>query len=104
MQVVAEQLKRWFAEPVESVFLQVPRALAASCLSAGVDISILLFLVSICGWDPKVAAIAGYFGGGVLQYILCSLWVFPNSPDNPATGFLTFLALSLVGLAITYAV
>jgi putative flippase GtrA len=39
--------------------------------------------------------------GGVLQYVLCSLWVFSTSLKNDPLGFAAFLILSLVGLGIT---
>src|SRR5262249_30754931 len=42
--------------------------------------------------------------GGVVQYVLCALWVFPAAPSNNAVGFLAFTVLSLGGLAITWAV
>jgi putative flippase GtrA len=102
MEVVAQQLKKWLAEPVESMFVQVPRALVASALAAAVDVGLLFFLVEMGGMHPLPAAILGYLAGGILQYVLCSLWVFPGSPQNVATGFLAFTVLSLVGLAITW--
>lgn len=102
MQAFALQLKKWFADPVESVFAQVPRALAASALAAVIDLGFLVFLVEWFGWHPVPASVVGYLAGGVLQYVLCSLWVFPNAPRNAASGFLAFTLLSLVGLAITW--
>src|SRR5262249_44059345 len=45
--------------------------------------------------------IVGYLAGGVVQYVLCSWWVFSSAPGNHATGFLAFTLLSLVGLGIT---
>jgi putative flippase GtrA len=100
---VAQQMKRWLADPVESVLLQVPRALAASVLAAIIDCSLLFFLVDVASWDRIPAAIFGYLAGGVVQYVLCSYWVFPGAPQNAATGFLTFTVLSLFGLVITWA-
>jgi putative flippase GtrA len=52
-------------------------------------------------WHPVPAAVVGYLVGGVLQYILCASWVFPTAPQNFAAGYLSSLALSLVGLGIT---
>lgn len=94
-------LKKWLAEPVESVLLQVPRALAASVLSALVDCGIYFFLIKSLAAHPVPAAVVGYLAGGVLQYYLCSVWVFPNAPASAAMGFLAFTVLSLVGLGIT---
>lgn len=102
MQAFAHQLKKWFADPVESVFAQVPRALAASVLAAILDMGVLIALVEYLGWHPAPASVVGYLVGGVLQYVLCSIWVFPNAPKGAAAGFLAFTVLSLVGLAITW--
>jgi len=102
MQAFAQQFKKWFADPVESIFAQVPRALAASALAALIDMGILIALVEWLRWHPAPAAVVSYLAGGVLQYVLCSIWVFPNAPKNAASGFAAFTVLSLVGLAITW--
>jgi putative flippase GtrA len=99
---VAQQLRRWLTDPVESLFLQVPRALAVSILAAALDCGVLFFLVEIGGWDRIPAAVVGYLAGGLVQYVLCSYWVFPGAPQNAATGFLAFTILSLFGLVITW--
>ncbi len=101
---VAHQAKKWLLEPVECILLQVPRALAVSALAAILDCGVLAFLVEAGGWSPQAASVVGYLVGGLLQYILCSVWVFSNSPGNKAVGFLAFTVLSLGGLAITWLV
>lgn len=102
MEAVAQQLKKWLAQPVDSLLGQVPRALFASVLAAVIDFVVLFLLVEVAGVHPLPAAITGYLVGGLLQYVLCSLWVFPAAPQNAATGFLAFTVLSLVGLGITW--
>jgi putative flippase GtrA len=94
------QLKKWIADPVESVFLQVPRAVVASVLAALLNLGAVVVLVETLGLDPLVAAAAGYLAGGVLQYVLCLVWVFPTTPGNHARGFLHFMLLSLIGLPV----
>jgi putative flippase GtrA len=101
---VAQQTNKWLAGPVESVVVQVPRALLVSVLAAAIDCAILFFLVDIIGWNRVPSAVIGYLAGSVIQYVLCSLWVFPGASQNVATGFLTFTVLSLVGLVITWVV
>lgn len=91
-----------FAESTEKLVVQVPRALIASGLAAGLDFGSLILLVERFGWSAQAAAVAGYLVGGVLQYVLCSLWVFPAAPQNVTTGFAAFTFLSLVGLGITW--
>lgn len=91
-------------KPTERVTLQVPRALVASVLAAGLDFSLLVLLVELGDWHPLAAATAGYLVGGVLQYVLCSLWVFPAAPQSVSLGFAAFTILSLVGLVITWVV
>jgi putative flippase GtrA len=96
------QLKKYLADPVESLHLQVPRALAVSVLAAIVDCALLFFLVEITGWNRIPGAVFGYLAGGVVQYVLCSLWVFPGAPQNATSGFIAFLMLSLAGLLLTW--
>lgn len=103
MEAVTEQVKRWIIDPGESVAVQVPRALVASVLSALLDVAGLFLLVECFGWQPVPAAVVGYLVGGVLQYTLCAVWVFPAAPASVTVGFLSFTLLSLVGLAITWA-
>lgn len=91
-------------KPTERMTLQVPRALVASVLAAMVDFGLLVSLVEFAGWHPLFAATTGYLGGGVLQYVLCSLWVFPAAPQSVSLGFVAFSILSLVGLVITWTV
>lgn len=93
-------LVRLLLAPAESVFAQLPRALVVSVLAMVVDVGFLFLLVAL-GLSPLPAAVIGYLAGGVVQYILCSLWVFPNAPRSVAVGFVAFTLLSLGGLAIT---
>lgn len=88
--------------PVQSTLGQVPRALAASVVVASLDVLLLIGFVEQLYWHPLPASVVSYLAGGVLQYILCSIWVFPTAPGNHALGFLTFTLLSLVGLGITW--
>ena len=96
--------KLWQAllSPTHNILVQIPRALVVSALAAALDVGVLVLLVELAGWHPTFAAIISYLLGGVLQYVLSSLWVFPNSPKNVAVGFVAFSLLSLVGLAITW--
>jgi putative flippase GtrA len=97
-------VKRWFADPVENIALQVPRALVASVLALTIDFGIYVVCHRVAGMPATLAAVFGYLAGGVLQYVLCSLWVFSTSLKNDATGFTAFTVLSLVGLGITWVV
>ncbi len=99
--LIAQQIKRWVAAPVEGMALQVPRALVASVLALALDFCIFVLCVRVVGMPWLLAATIGYLAGGVLQYVLCSLWVFSISLKNDALGFVAFTILSLVGLGIT---
>lgn len=96
-------MQRWLLEPVESIFLQVPRALVASALAAALDMGLLVLFVECFGWHPAAAALLAYLPGTALQYVLCVVWVFPTSPENNA-GFAAFVLFALVGLGITWCV
>ncbi len=97
---MVRNLKGVVAGPVESIFLQAPRALAVSVLALAIDFGLFAACLWI-GLPALLAALIGYLAGGVLQYVLCSLWVFSTQLENNATGFVTFSVLSLVGLGIT---
>ncbi len=97
-------LTQLVVSPVESVFLQVPRALLASIFALALDFAILEICVRGLGMYAIAGAIIGYLAGGVLQYVLCSIWVFSTSLKADAVGFAAFTVLSLVGLAITWLV
>jgi putative flippase GtrA len=88
-------------QPSHTLFAQVPRALIVSVIAAALDVAVLFLLVDMYHWQKVPAATVSYLLGGVVQYALCSLWVFPTAPRNVATGFLAFTVLSLVGLGIT---
>jgi putative flippase GtrA len=102
MTAVAQQIRKWLAEPVDSMAGQVPRALVVSVLAAIVDCALLFFLVDAAGWNRIAAAVVAYLVGGLVQYALCSYWVFPAAPAHAAGGLVAFLALSLFGLVITW--
>ena len=87
--------------PVEHVAMQLPRALVVSVLAAALDFGLLVLLVECGHWPKLAAATVSYLLGGVVQYILCSCWVFSINPGNTVIGFTTFTLLSLVGLGIT---
>ncbi len=99
---VVQQLKKWIADPVENVLLQLPRALAASVLAALLNLGTVVLLVDQLAWlDRYTAAAVGYLAGGMLQYVLCLFWVFPTGPaGNHATSFVQFMLLALPGLPI----
>lgn len=94
------QLRQWVTDPVESIFLQVPRALLASVLALAIDFGIYAACLYV-GMPALLAAPIGYLAGGVLQYVLCFLWVFSTSLKSDAPGFVAFSILSLIGLGIT---
>jgi putative flippase GtrA len=97
---MVRKLKQWITNPVDSIFLQVPRALAVSVLALGIDFALYVACLYV-GMPALLAALIGYLAGGVVQYVLCSWWVFSTSLKNDALGFVAFSILSLVGLAIT---
>lgn len=87
--------------PTQAMWLQLPRALVVSTLALGLDVAVLVALKELGGLHPLAAATISYLLGGVVQYLLCSWWVFPTQPDRVSTSLVVFLLLSLVGLGIT---
>jgi putative flippase GtrA len=79
----------------------MPRALVVSILAMFVNVAVMCLMVDLAHFDARLANVVGYLAGGVLQYVACSVWVFPNAPRNVAIGFVAFTVLSLGGLAIS---
>ena len=84
---MAQQLRKWLADPADSMVLQVPRALIASVLAAVVDCAILFFLADIANVDRVPAAIIGYLAGSAVQFFLCARWVFAGAPQAQPAAF-----------------
>jgi len=103
-QLTSRQVFTVCFSPTRSLALQVPRALVVSVIAAALDMLGYFLLVQLAGWHPLVAATLSYLVGGVVQYVLCSLWVFSVMPGNATVSFLVFTALSLGGLVITWGV
>src|SRR5262245_41449550 len=70
------RIRQWTLAPVHSTFLQVPRALVVSGAAAALDFGLLILLVEQAHLPVVAAAVLSYLVGGVLQYVLCSRWVF----------------------------
>ena len=58
--MAVQKLKRLLADPVESIFLQVPRALAASVVALVLDFAVLELCVRVIGMPAVPSAIIGY--------------------------------------------
>lgn len=99
--MISRTVRRLLLAPAEGLLTQMPRALVVSIVAMVIDVVILALLVQFAGVSAIPAAVIGYLTGGVVQYVLCSVWVFPNAPKSAATGFVAFTVLSLGGLAIT---
>lgn len=103
MRSTKETLVKLAVAPAERTVLQVPRAVLASLPAGAVDFGALVAMVQFLHWQAVFAAIVSYILGGVVQYVLCAIWVFPAAPRNAVLGFTAFTLLSLVGLGITAA-
>jgi len=101
IQLTSRQAVTVCFSPTSSTVLQVPRALVVSVIAAGIHSLIFSLLIKVGGLDSIYANTVGYLIGGVIQYVLCSLWVFSVVLDNIAVGFITFSLLSLIGLGIS---
>ncbi len=96
------QLVRLLTLPADSALLQLPRALIASLLAMAVDVGLLMLLVESGAAPAGLAIVLGYLAGCVVQYVLCTHWVFPATTESPAHGFAVFTLLATVGLAVTW--
>lgn len=102
--MATNKLMQMIIRPTEALSFQLTKAMVASVAAAGCDFAILILLVQLLSWKPAIAAIISYLLGGAVQYVLCTIWIFPTGPSNAIVGFSAFLLLSLGGLIITWLV
>lgn len=98
---VSQLIDTAIIRPSNATSVQASRALIVSCFAAGIDVAGLYLLHQQAGMPVIFSATISYLVGGILQYVLCSVWVFPVAPSNAVRGFTAFTLLSLVGLGIT---
>lgn len=99
--MISRILRKVALGPADGLMMQVPRALAVSILAMLVDVSLLMILVAVCSLPAIPAAVLSYLTGVIVQYVLCSIWVFPTAGRGAAGGFALFALLSLGGLGLT---
>lgn len=76
----------------------------ASGVSFGLDLLLLWLLVAFLGLQYLLAATVGFLVAVTLHYALSRLWIFRDSGRHVASGYVYFLIIAGVGLALTLAV
>lgn len=95
------KLRTAFLASPHSLLHQVPRAFIVSVIAGALDVFSVALFVELLHWPHIWAVTAGYMLGNLVQYILCSRWVFPVMPKNEVVGLIAFTALAAGGLGIT---
>jgi putative flippase GtrA len=83
-----------------STAVQFIRYVYVGTIAAIADISILYMLTEFIGIHYLVSAALAFMAGVVINYTLCTLWIFPGTRFNTAKGFTLFLVIGIVGLAL----
>jgi putative flippase GtrA len=77
------------------------RNTAASMVTFGFDIVLLWLLVELAGVPRVLAALIAFLAAITLHYVLSRIWVFTDTDQGIATGYVYFLVNAGVGLVLT---
>jgi len=93
-------IQKLFVEKTNFVFIQFFRYTFAGGIAFLVDFGLLFFLTDICGMYYLVSATISLITGFIINYLVCILWIFPNSRFNRKQELLFFCLIGLTGLAL----
>jgi putative flippase GtrA len=83
------------------VLIQFARYTVVGAIACFVDIALLFAITHYLHMNYLISAAIGFCAGISVNYVLCTLWVFPNrTMGNRLFEFLLFLAIGLIGLGI----
>jgi putative flippase GtrA len=78
------------------------RYVAAGLVALGVDLALYIALTEWAGWHYLVSATFAFCAGLATVYLFSIFWVFrTRSSRNATLEFAVFLAIGIVGLALT---
>lgn len=82
------------------------RYFAVSLLALAVDMVVLSACLRLLQLELAVAASLGFIAGGIVAYLLCIHWVFPERryDETPSLELAAFVAIGIAGLGITHVV
>ncbi|NSL55468.1 GtrA family protein [Uliginosibacterium aquaticum] len=87
---------------IRAEFPRFLRFCAVGVANTGVHMLIVLTLAELLHWPPPLANAMAFLGANLFSYILNSRWTFATMKGD-ASRYPRFLAVSLVGLAISWA-
>lgn len=101
-QLKPRQLVRtWFIEPCKNAKVQLFRYLFVATIALVGDVVTIALMIKLFGASPVGATTAGYVVGTILNYVLSIEWVFAGRNQAGRATFITFAAISAIGLALT---
>lgn len=79
------------------------RNTVVSCFVFAFDLALLWVLVEYFGMDKLVAAAAAFIAANTLHYAFGRTWIFRGTERALASGYVYFLIIAGIGLAVTIA-
>lgn len=90
---------------MDKLIQQVLKFGVVGALAFAIDYGLLMLLSQVCGVDPVLSAAVSFCVSLVFNYVASMRFVFTHRDDlSRSREFVTFLVLSVVGLAINEAV
>jgi putative flippase GtrA len=86
------------------VYIQFARYTVVGGLACLVDVGLLFTITHYLNINYLISAAIGFCAGIIVNYVLCTLWVFPTrTMGSRWLEFLVFLAIGLIGLGMNQA-
>ena len=87
---------------MQAEFGRFARFCLVGLANTGVHMAVVLLLAEILRWQPTWANVSAFICANLFSYAVNSRWTFA-SMQGDRTRYLRFLAVSLTGLAISWA-
>jgi putative flippase GtrA len=80
---------------------QFTRYAMVGAIAFSADFGLLFVIAQFLKANYLLSAVIGFSAGVIINYILCTLWVFPKRTiENRLLEFLVFVSIGLIGLGI----
>ena len=83
-----------------NTFYQFTRYIFVGAVATVADFSLLYILTEFAGLHYLISAALAFIAGALVNFSLCTIWIFPGSKYNMTKGFVLFFTIGIVGLIL----
>ena len=94
-------LRRIFSNTDENSYYQFARYMIVGGIAASADFTIYHSGTNLLNYNPLIVNSVSFTVGLIINYYLCSIWVFGMKENNKTMGFAVFSIIGIIGLLIS---